>query len=143
VTKSFVADPSNDKARKLVGVVSYGNWISVVIAFMAAILASLATLSDVSTVRWLTEYSDPNFLDSIRVIQAGVGAFLLWQVVFRLLPVVLFRKYLREGTILKLDDSIASLDLSKCEEPAAVRFSLQRDRNADLRRYVDRSCLQQ
>jgi len=140
MTKTFAADPDNGKACRLVGVLSWISGISFFVSCLVAVMASLATLSDVTTIRWLTEYGDPTFLDIVRVIKSGVGTFLICQVVFRLLPTLLFRKHLEEGTVLKLDDSIVSLDLSTCEDSAAVRFSLQQGRNAFLRRYADRLC---
>jgi hypothetical protein len=143
MTKTFVADPDNGKACRLVGVLNYVSGISFFVSCLAAVLASLATLGDVVTVRWLTEYGDPTFFDIVRVVMAGVGTFLFWQAIFRLLPELLFRKHLQGGTILKLDDSIVSLDLSTYEDPAVVRFNLQRDLNAYLLRYADRSCHQQ
>ncbi len=140
---NFAADPKNDKARKWVRIVGHGNWISMFFACLAAVSASFAMLYNVATVRWLTEYGDPTYLDIVRVIMVGIGTFLLWQATFRLLPWALFRKYLQEGTILKLDDSLVLLDLTKCEDPDAERFRLQRDRNAFLQRHVKKSCRQQ
>ncbi len=143
MTKTFAADPNNGKARRLVGVLNCVNRISFFVFCLAAVPASLATLGDVTAVRWLTEYGDPTFFDIVRVVMAGVGTFLFWQAALRLLPELLFRKHLQEGTILKLDDSIASLDLSTYEDPAAVQFNLQQGRNAYLQQYADRSCRQQ
>ncbi|HMH70071.1 MAG TPA: hypothetical protein VK502_01630, partial [Candidatus Saccharimonadales bacterium] len=86
MTKTFAADPDNGKACRLVGVLSWISGISFFVSCLVAVMASLATLSDVTTIRWLTEYGDPTFLDIVRVIKSGVGTFLICQVVFRLLP---------------------------------------------------------
>jgi hypothetical protein len=141
MTKTFAADPSNGKARRLVRIWNFGNVALGFVACLLAILAFLGMLNDVADV-WLTD-GHPTFFEIVRVIMMGVGTFLFWQVIFRFFLDLLLSKRLREGAILKLDDGVVSLDLSTHENPAAVRFNLQQGRNAYLRQYADKTSRQQ
>lgn len=139
MSQRFVADPRNDAACKLVTIAGYVDGIALVAACGAAVMASLARLSDLVVIHRLVESRPLTFLSIFQVILAGVGMFLLVQYGAKLITQALLRDHLYNGTVLKLDDSIANLKLSTSKCLAAERFYLQKKRNISLRRYANRS----
>lgn len=134
----YAADPCNADACRVVKLVDSADKAAPFYSCLVACMAFVATLGNVAKLHGLME-SGLTFFDIVRVFTAGAGAYFLAQASFTYLHGLYLRKYLQKGTVLELDDSIARLDLSKCEDAAAIKFRLQEARNARLRRVAEKA----